>query len=95
MMYFQVFSDDNDVEGFIFESQDRTNYSFRANGYLGDPKIRLAGRPIGFRVWQGMGGIDNQILKIAIVYNECNCPSSEFMADSPVADMSTVFGGKD
>ena len=42
-----------------------------------------------------MGGIENQILKIAIVYNECNCPTSSFMANSPPSNMSTEIGGAD
>ena len=39
MMYFQVFYDDNDVEGFVLTAQDNTRFSFRANGFFSDPKM--------------------------------------------------------
>lgn len=46
-------------------------------------------------MWQGTGGIENQILKMAIVYNECNCPASNYFADSPPSDMTITVNGAD
>ena len=88
IMYFTVFSDINDVEGILLEGYEGTEWSFRANGEESSPKERLGGRPIGFRVWQGEGGISDQPLKLAIVYNSCNCPASMFMMNAPPISMS-------
>jgi len=51
LMYFTVFYDENDVEGILMEGYKGSQYSFRANGMGASPKMRLGGRPIGFRVW--------------------------------------------
>ena len=87
-MYFTVYSDINDVEGIVFEGYDGTEWSFGANGEEKSPKERLGGRPIGFRVWTGDGGIPNQPLKVAIVYNACNCPATEFIESVAPQDMT-------
>lgn len=87
-MYITVYYDINDVEGFVFESYQGTEYSFRANGEEMSPKIRMAGRPIGFRVWVGSGGIPNQPLLMSIVYNSCNCPATSFIDSLSPADMT-------
>ena len=88
IMYFTVYSDVNDAEGIVFEGYEGTEWSFRANGNEFSPKERLGGRPIGFRVWQGEGGISNQPLLIAIVYNSCNCPASTFVLNAQPIDMA-------
>jgi len=59
IMYFTVYYDENDVEGIVLEGYKGTLYSFRANGLVKSPRERLGGRPIGFRVWMGKGGVDN------------------------------------
>ena len=53
LKYFTIYSDINDIEGFVFEGQSGKEYSFRANGEESSEKYRLGGRPIGFRVWSG------------------------------------------
>ena len=50
-MYFNVFYDLNDVEGFILEGYLGKEFKFQANGQNNDGKVRMKGRPIGFRVW--------------------------------------------
>ena len=87
IMYFTVYYDINDVEGLVFEGYEGTEWSYRANGQEASPKARLGGRPIGFRVWQGEGGISKQPLQVAIVYNACNCPASTFMLNAQPVDM--------
>lgn len=87
LMYFTVFYDINDVEGILLEGYAGTEYIYRANGMESSPRLRLGGRPIGFRVWQGDGGIPLQPLQIAIVYNSCNCPASTFMLNAQPTDM--------
>ena len=82
LMYFTVYSDINDAEGLVFESWLGTEYSYRANGDESSPRERLGGRPIGFRVVQGDGALPNQPLLIAIVYNACNCPASNYMSNA-------------
>ena len=71
----------------VFEGLSGKEYSFKANGMESSEKFRLGGRPIGFRVWSGTGGIQNQPLKMSIAYNECNCPASKFMKNAPPKDM--------
>ena len=50
----------------------------------------MGGRPIGFRVWLGDGGIDktviNQPLAMSVIYNTCNCPASTFIGNSTFKD---------
>ena len=43
----------------------------------------MAGRPIGFGVYMGYGGTSNQPIQLSVMYNECNCPASTFMANNP------------
>ena len=88
IMYFTVYFDLNDVEGIVFEGYEGTEFVYRANGEDPSPRERLGGRPIGFRAWQGDGGIDDQVLLISIVYNACNCPASEFIMTGNPSDMS-------
>ena len=59
IMYTTVYSDSNDIEGFIFEGHLGTQYVFRANGANFSPKFRMKGRPIGFGMYMGYGGTDN------------------------------------
>ena len=59
IMYLTVYSDINDIEGLVFEGYDTTQWNFRANGLNSSPKYRMGGRPIGFRVWSGPGGVPN------------------------------------
>ena len=91
-MHAKIYSDTNDVEGWIFYGHLGTEYVFRANGNSASDKFQLGGRPIGFDVGEGRGGTgtDDQPLKMSIVYNDCNCPASEFMTTiSPPAEMTT------
>ena len=48
----------------------------------------MGGRPIGFRVWMGDGGRENQPLMMAVVYNSCNCPASTYIGNNPFLDMT-------
>ena len=88
LMFMTIYSDWNDVEGMIFEGNTGTEYIMRANGNTPSPKLQLAGRPIGFRVWMGRGGRDNQPLLMSVVYNACNCPASTFDGANPFDDMT-------
>ena len=88
IMYLTVYSDLNDIEGLIFEGYDTTKWTLRGNGLDFSPKFRMGGRPIGFRVWSGPGGVANQNIQLAIVYNSCNCPASTFMLDAKPTDMT-------
>ena len=90
IMYFTVYEDSNDIEGFVFTGHAGSEYSFRANGEDASPTYRMPGRPIGFGIYTGDGGTSNQPLQISIFYNECNCPASTFMENSAPTDMSTV-----
>lgn len=49
----------------------------------------MAGRPIGFGMFMGYGGTDNQPLQLSIFFNSCNCPASTFMGDIQPRDMVT------
>ena len=82
LMYVSIYSDINDAEGIVFKSWLGTEYSYRANGEELSNEERLGGRPIGFRVLQGFGGVEDQPLLIGIVYNACNCPASNFMGNA-------------
>lgn len=59
LMYLTIFVDSNDVEGMIWEGNFGTTWTQRANGNKPSPKMNLGGRPIGFRVWMGDGGMEN------------------------------------
>lgn len=59
VMYTTVYSDSNDVEGFVFEGHLGSTYTFRANGNAFSPKFRMLGRPIGFDMYMGYGGTSN------------------------------------
>ena len=50
----------------------------------------MKGRPIGFRVWMGEGGKENQPILMAVVYNDCNCPASTYMGTNPFGDMDII-----
>ena len=93
-MFLQVFADDNDVEGVVWEGNQGTEWISRANGNIALPKEQMQGRPIGFRVWMGKGGKDNQPLLMAVVYNACNCPASTYLGNDPFPDLEieAVFG---
>ena len=56
VMYAEIFSDTNDTEGWIFTGYLGTVWTFRANGADSSPVFRLGGRPIGFKVNEGVGG---------------------------------------
>ena len=60
IMYLTVYSDLNDIEGLIFEGYDTTKWTLSGNGLDFSPRFRMGGRPIGFRVWSGPGGVANQ-----------------------------------
>lgn len=87
LMWLTIFADSNDAEGIIWEGHLGTEWISRANGNIGSPRLRMGGRPIGFRVWMGEGGMPNQPLLISVVYNDCNCPASTFMGNNPFLDM--------
>jgi hypothetical protein len=56
ILYFTLYKDWNDIEGFIFEDYLGNTYTMRADGNSASPKFKMAGRPVGFRVWVGWGG---------------------------------------
>lgn len=78
LMYLTIFADNNDVEGITWTGNFGTEWVSRANGQEQSPVLRLEGRPIGFRVWMGEGGKENQPLLLSVIYNSCNCPASTF-----------------
>jgi hypothetical protein len=55
IMYFQMFYDSTDCEGFQFTVKSGKIHKMRANGTSGSPKIQMGGRPIGFEVVLGPG----------------------------------------
>ena len=59
IMYVEIFSDSNDVEGMILTGHLGTIYTLRANGKRSSPTFRMPGRPIGFGMFMGYGGTDN------------------------------------
>ena len=59
LMYLRIYSDQNDVEGIVWWGDQGTKWELRANGDNDSPKERMGGRPIGFRVWMGKGGLPN------------------------------------
>jgi len=62
IMYIEIYSDSNDCEGMVLFGHEGTVYSMRANGASSSPKFRMEGRPIGFGMYMGYGGTDNQPL---------------------------------
>ena len=72
-----IYSDSNDVEGLVFKGHLGTTWTMRANGKK-FTEFKMLGRPIGFGMYMGKGGTDNQPLKMSIMYNGCNCPASYF-----------------
>lgn len=88
LMYLRIYSDSNDVEGIVWWGEQGTEWVSRANGNNDSPKEQMGGRPIGFRVWMGDGGRENQPLMMAVVYNSCNCPASTYIGNNPFLDMT-------
>ena len=89
-MYLTIYSDSNDVEGMIWEGNFGSTWTGRANGDNPSSKMKMLGRPIGFRVWKGNGGgnFNNQPILMSVVYNSCNCPASTFTGKNPFNDMT-------
>jgi len=55
----------------------------------------MLGPPIGFLIEFGHTGVSvadtpNQMLKFQVIYNECPCPASKFLATYPPPDLSTT-----
>ena len=94
LMYLTIYADSNDAEGIVWEGNFGTVWTSRANGNVSSPKEQMGGRPIGFRVWMGDGGMPNQPLLISVVYNACNCPASTFIGqnDFPNLEIDAVIG---
>ena len=96
VMYAEIFSDTNDIEGWIFTGYLGSIFTFRANGNDSSPTFRLGGPPIGFKVNEGYAqGVavyaDDYCLQMAIVYNGCNCPASSFLDTTTApANMETT-----
>jgi len=59
LMFLTIYADRNDAEGIVWEGDAGTIWTSRANGDVGSPREQMQGRPIGFRVWMGKGGMDN------------------------------------
>ena len=78
LMWVTIYIDKNDVEGLLWEGDKGTEWLSHANGIGTPSREQMKGRPIGFRVWMGEGGMDNQPLTLSIIYNGCNCPASTF-----------------
>ena len=87
LMYLTIFADSNDAEGIVWEGNFGSTWVSRANGNVSSPREQMGGRPIGFRVWMGEGGMPNQPLLISVVFNSCNCPASTFIGNNPFLDM--------
>ena len=87
LMYLIIYADSNDAEGMTWTGDKGTTWIARANGEAQSPNERMKGRPIGFRVWMGQGGKENQPLLISVVYNDCNCPASTFTGQEPFPDL--------
>lgn len=90
-----MFADSNDVEGLLFGTETGSSLSYRANYplYVPNPPAALGGRPIGFRIEFGHTATDafttpNQMMKVQVIYNACQCPVSMFLADAPPSDMT-------
>lgn len=90
LMWLTIYADSNDAEGIVWEGNFGSTWVSRANGNVSSGRLRMGGRPIGFRVWMGEGGMPNQPLKISVVYNACNCPASTYMGNNPFADMECM-----
>lgn len=87
LMFVTIFADDNDVEGFIWEGYSGTTWTMRANGEENERR-QMGGRPIGFRVAIGEGGLDEQPLIVYIIYNACNCPASTYIGNNEFENMT-------
>lgn len=59
LMYLTIFADSNDAEGIVWEGNFGSTWVSRANGNVSSPREQMGGRPIGFRVWMGEGGMPN------------------------------------
>ena len=57
LMWLTLYSDGNDIEGMVWEGHLGTEWIARANGNDSGPKNRMKGRPIGFKVVNGVGGL--------------------------------------
>ena len=87
LMRLQVLADENDVEGVKWWGNEGNVWVSHANGGLSSPIHQMGGRPIGFRVWMGVGGLPNQPILMSVVYNTCNCPASTFIGNNTFSDM--------
>ena len=59
LMFVKIYADSNDAEGIVWWGHQGTEWVSRANGEASSDKEQLGGRPIGFRVWMGTGGMEN------------------------------------
>lgn len=59
LMYLIIYADSNDAEGITWIGSEGTEWISRANGNVPSPTEHMKGRPIGFRVWMGKGGLEN------------------------------------
>ena len=87
LMFVTIFADLNDVEGMIWEGNFGTTWTMRANGEENERR-QMGGRPIGFRVYMGDGGMPYQPLRLSIFFNACNCPASEYIGNNLFNDMT-------
>ena len=58
-MRLTVYADWNDAEGIVWYGSEGTTWVSRANGQISFNDEFMLGRPIGFRVIMGDGGIEN------------------------------------
>lgn len=101
LMFGQLYTDTNDIEGIVFWDLNNVEYKMRADGTSPSPKFQFSGRPIGFKVWEGKGGVVNSNnprswnvegpLEISFIYNSCNCPATTYKIDALPTDMDFTF----
>ena len=97
--WIKIKQDLDDIEGLIIGNTETGNsYSFTSTDIAepddNDVLLPVAGRIIGFGVTvaQNTRGDIDQILRISVVYNSCNCLGSTFLTDDPPESMTIVAG---
>lgn len=84
--------DSNDIEGFLFRLEEGTIKKYKSNydSWMPNPYHQLEGRPIGFRILRGWVYEADGMLGVSMIYNECICPTTAFLADTPPPDIAVT-----
>ena len=53
IMYIEIYSDTNDIEGLVIYGDKGAVWTMRANGDREINKFRMGGRPLGFGIYMG------------------------------------------